>query len=290
MKEDIGFSSALDLHNSCPICRSKELRPHTLEFSLERGRQSITACQDCGYAWRILPSFQENIIVQIQSTESRLVRPNLSLARWPHRLALVAAQVNRLIAKPGNALDIGCSNGLWLYALGDKWKRYGIEPSLSAAEMARQISQADIHAGVFEDYQAPIKEFDLITAFAVIEHLANPRGLVEWAYDHLRAGGLFVIMTGDREAPGAVRLGENWPLYRSPDHASYFSARSIRLLLPQYRFEICREEWRGMIYSGSIIGRILAKLNELMGKSGSPGPDHYYCYARKPVTKRATED
>jgi len=68
--------------------------------------------------------------------------------------------------------------------------------------------------------------FDVITAFAVIEHMSDPGFLLRWSFDHLKPGGILIVMTGDRESSTAQAMDADWPLYYSIEHLSFFSARS----------------------------------------------------------------
>ena len=79
-------------------------------------------------------------------------------------------------------------------------------------------------------------------------------------------------------------MDARWPLYLSPDHWSYFSSRSLGLLLETEGFVRVREEWRFM-YTPDGVNRLvvnrLMKLAELLRVTTLPIHDHYYCYARK---------
>lgn len=246
-------------------------------------RLPLLICADCGYARRNdQRSFEDNLTAQT-NIHDQCSLPNLRYTTWPHRRALIRSEIEKIKGQTGKALDIGCGNGQWLLTLGADWKKYGVELSSAGAQMTRELSSANVFCGPLESYDTP-HTFDLITAFAIIEHLSDPRILVSWAQRHLKLGGLLVLYTGDRESETALKMGEKWPLYDCEDHISYFTSRSLRLLLLQTGFKVAREEWRFMCLANGKAPRaikVIEKLKEIVGMVQYPKHDHYYCYAIK---------
>lgn len=242
----------------------------------------IVICRNCGYARRCSDiKFEENIEIQREFSD-KTVRKSKSRPGWPNRLRLVASKVEQLTGGKGKVLDIGCGTGMWLCCLGDEWEKFGVEVSPVRAQIAEKVAKAEVFCGPIEQYNCEPDLFDLITAFALIEHLTDPRYLLEWAHKHLKRNGLLVLMTGDRESEVAKKLGMDWPLYHPVVHVSFFSSRSLRHLVENVGFNIIREEWRYEGYiNNSIPYRCLAKAKEIMGRIKSPQYSHYYVYARK---------
>lgn len=278
------MSKEINTYADCPICGAVR----STFIDLSKGPQDSfgsVVCDQCGYASREpRPSFDMNLDLQLDAAKAHAVVPHHKMTRWPHRPALIAAQIQRYAGKKGVVLDIGCSNGLNLLALAKGWEKHGVELCPTAATSARELCGIDVFYGPYEQYRPPIPEFDLITAFALIEHLHDPVQLVEWVHSHLSKGGLFVLMTGDRQSRTASVMGKHWPLYHCADHVSYFSARSIRCLARKCGFQVLKEEWRYMYFPGERRGRVLSclmKLEEICGLVRRPVHDHYYCYLRK---------
>ncbi len=268
--------------SSCYVCRSERVE----RCRLGPPAPDVLICGICGHAVRAeARELGDNLSIQRDVFDAKASAPR-GRARWPRRHALIARTVNRMVRQPGRALDIGCSNGTWLLALGGGWDRHGVELSEPAAEMARRFASAHVHCGPFETFRAPPSSFDLVTAFALIEHLIDPRALVRWAFDHLKPGGVVVLMTGDRESEIALRMGSEWPLFRPTEHVHFFSARSLRHLLIEAGFAVIRTEWRYMEYPRmgvSSLQRLAAKTREVVGLLGAPRFDHLYMYARRPA-------
>jgi len=276
---------------TCPVCNSQRTSEcsFALHESCRNDRLPLMICSQCGYAKRLdTVCFQNNLKNQQSFFDSNAKRPEKSFIRWPRRPALVASEVRRLAGKKGRVLDVGCGTGMWLAALGNGWEKYGVEVSEKAASIALRFAKAEIYCGPIETYEAEENCFDLITAFALIEHLSEPRSFLEWAYKHLKAGGLLVLMTGDRESKTARAMGEKWPLYHSDEHVSFFSARSLTQLVEDAGFTVVRKEWRFMYMPwgmGSPAFRLMQKLKEIIRMVTEPEHDHFYLYARKRVCK-----
>lgn len=270
----------------CPICRSSKTGLLTHPLSGSSPSLVISVCEKCGHARRVDErDLQANLAIQRETFDGSAARPGQGDGKWPHRLALVAAEVRRIAGRSGKVLDIGCGPGAWLNALGDGWEKHGVEVSPAAAEIARTFAGAKVHCGPIEYYDGGTSDFDLISAFAVIEHVSMPESLVNWAWSHLRRGGILVLMTGDRESRVARRMGFNWPLYAPLEHVNYFSARSLCRLVEGAGFRIRRREWRFMSYEGGSrlsTAVLVAKFREIARMVEKPTYDHFYLYAQKP--------
>lgn len=290
---------AAHVPESCPICACSSLQIEG-PFSSATGDDILTfaVCTSCGHAIRTpLVDEAANLDIQQDCFESHLTQDALRRLRrgmrwlWLrklfHRQSAVARQVYRMVGRRGKALDVGCSTGKWLATLGGDWDKHGVELSDVSARVARDLTGADVFCGDFADHHPPVEAFDLITAFAVIEHLVDPSSLTRWGYRHLRPGGVMIVMTGDRESVLGQRVGHRWPLYWVPSHQHFFSARSLEALLRAEGFGIIRREWRCSYACGETglaraASRFRSFVRELLGFVTTPKAEHVYVYARKP--------
>lgn len=272
----------MDITKYCIICRTSN---HTKEIiNIQNSDFEILSCSNCGFAYRKIPT--DINILELQKNESKAhsLRPKYRYTKWPFRNALVAKSIEKITGNYGKILDIGCSNGAMLASFSKNWDKYGVELCEHTAKVAKDFAKAEIFCGPIENYLAQKESFDLITLFAVIEHLKNPKEMIKWIYDHLKPGGCLAIMTGDRESSVAQIMKKSWPLYHSPDHLSYFSARSLRQLLEQNNFKVLKEEWRFMYpISNSFhqTEKVIERFKEILGFIRKPKYDHYYCYSIK---------
>jgi SAM-dependent methyltransferase len=81
-------------------------------------------------------------------------------------------------------LDFGCGNGLFLDRLQDwGWETYGIEPSSSLSFLRHRRLEAPPQDG----------SFDFVLLHHVLEHVAEPLGLLRQLAGSLREGGVLFI-------------------------------------------------------------------------------------------------
>ena len=267
----------------CYVCGSG--RFEQLELPQSDGRSEVVGiCSLCGHGARLRQADPgANLARQLRYFDEHLAAPAPQCRRWPHRYALLRRQLERFGIRAGDVLDIGCGNGTWLCSLGGGWRKFGVELSPATARVARLHTGAEIHCGPIEEYQPPAAGFNLITAFALIEHLSDPRWLVRWCRRHLKPGGCLLLMTGDRESRTALAMGSEWPLYHPAEHLHFFSADSLTRLLASEQFEIGRCEWRYMPWgSSSLCRHLLMKGREVAGAVTQPTHDHLYLFARSP--------
>ncbi|PIK73371.1 methyltransferase type 12, partial [Methylobacterium frigidaeris] len=86
----------------------------------------------------------------------------------------------------------------------------------------------------------------LVCCFQTLEHVPDPRGLTQAAYDLLRPGGLIAFVTHDYRAPINRLLGRRSPII-DIEHMQLFCPASLRRLLDEAGF--------GEIATGAIRNR-----------------------------------
>lgn len=130
------------------------------------------------------------------------------------------------------ALEIGTGTGVFL----DHLQRagfsevVGIEPSLAAIEAAEPAVRPLIREGIFVGDDFPAEHFDLICCFQTLEHVSEPRTMVEACARLLRTGGLLALVTHDYCAPLNRLLGRRSPII-DIEHLQLFCQPSLERLL-----------------------------------------------------------
>lgn len=164
---------------------------------------------------------------------------------WMRRFQKNLEQIESLVPV-GRILDIGCHHGYFLAVAKEHgWQTSGLDLDGYAVKLA-QAKGIDARLGVFQEMDYRAGEFDVVTAYYVIEHQSDPVSFVTRAFELLRPGGLLVL-----EAPtddflivdvasaiyrlSGGRLSTALPyLYNSTDcggHVYRFSTGTIQQLL-----------------------------------------------------------
>jgi 2-polyprenyl-3-methyl-5-hydroxy-6-metoxy-1,4-benzoquinol methylase len=159
------------------------------------------------------------------------------LNEWTERRATEILQLIRgLPVERPRMLDFGCGIGWFTERLSDLGEAHGIDLSPEGIATAR-ARRPDIPylAGSVYDAPLPTNYFDVVVSQEVIAHVENQRKYVDRAADVLRAGGYFIVTTGNKFVMD--RLGNvGWFDY-PPDHIEQELSRTQlkKLLSPRFR-------------------------------------------------------
>lgn len=141
-------------------------------------------------------------------------------------------------------LDVGAGSGILVEAATHAGLRaIGIEPSAWLAALGKRHNLTIIE-GVLPDSNVGIN-YDIVTVVDVIEHVADPFGLLISVRALLRPGGKCLVVTPDVGSFAAKILGFKWWHFRIA-HISYFNRRNLTLLAARAGLHVCsfsRPSW-----------------------------------------------
>jgi SAM-dependent methyltransferase len=152
-------------------------------------------------------------------------------------LEAITPIIARLNSK-NTGLEIGAGSGAFLsrlLALGFKEVK-GVEPSLDAIEAASAVVKPLIVRGMFEVSDFKPNHFDLVCCFMTLEHVHDPREIMESVLKLLRPGGVFITVTHDYRSWINRLLGKRSPII-DLEHMQIFSKGSIQMLFKNTGFE-----------------------------------------------------
>lgn len=154
--------------------------------------------------------------------------------------AAYAASVYRQTLEPllgglerrGLALEIGTGTGVFLDQLRQLGFRetVGIEPSSAAIAAAAPEIKSRIREGIFTGNEFAPENASLVCCFQTMEHVPDPRFVVEAAFRMLEPGGLLALITHDYTASLNRLLGRRSPIV-DIEHLQLFCPRSLRYLV-----------------------------------------------------------
>jgi 2-polyprenyl-3-methyl-5-hydroxy-6-metoxy-1,4-benzoquinol methylase len=148
-------------------------------------------------------------------------------------------KVLRKFCAQGRVLDVGCSTGGFLYRLGerfpDDYELFGNDVATGALDVAEKKGVPVLRENFFA--LAGLRQFEAITFWAVLEHVAEPAEFLRKTRELLMEGGYcFVLVPNVRSL--AVRLLGPKYRYILPQHINYFSSATLRRLVEQSGFEV----------------------------------------------------
>lgn len=146
--------------------------------------------------------------------------------------------INRFV-KPGKILDIGCGRGLFLDVMRrGGWRAIGTELNKETASYAIKVYDLKILTGGVIQHQLPDEGLDAININQVLEHLKNPKEVIEECHRILRKDGLLVISVPDLRSPQFTLGKENWFLLDLPFHLFHFTEEGLGKLLEKNGFKV----------------------------------------------------
>jgi len=160
----------------------------------------------------------------------------------------------KLKSPPGHLLEIGCARGVFLdLARKAGYQVTGTEMNKDAVLYAQKNFNLNVCQESIETAQLENESVDVIVAFDVIEHLINPRLLIEKAHQILKPNGILVIGTPRSTSPicfvaeqlAVLSKGRyQYPAFRfygrAIEHLNIFNPENLELMLNQYGFRQIR--------------------------------------------------
>ncbi len=131
-------------------------------------------------------------------------------------------------------LDIGSGRGLFSKYV--KGSYTGLDFNPSAVKQAFEDGICVVNESMDAHLDRVPNRYTVITAFQLLEHVANPRAFIESCVNALGAGGLLIIAVPSEDA--FVSLQENAVLNMPPHHVSRWSVRALMSLQMIFGIEL----------------------------------------------------
>ncbi len=149
------------------------------------------------------------------------------------RVALV-----RTYLDTGKLLEIGTASGYFLdEARAAGFEVQGVEPGAAMAKQARERFGLDVKTGIVEHIDLPENGIDVVCAWHVVEHLAEPERALERIKRALRPGGYLLLEVPNIESVNARRWGKRWTMWDLGHHVGHYRRSSLRALLSRAGFQ-----------------------------------------------------
>lgn len=149
-------------------------------------------------------------------------------------------QKSKLIKKhhsSGSILDYGCGTGHFLKHMQHKgWQISGIEPDESTNSKASEKTNVKIFSSLAELPRQ--QEFDIITAWHVIEHVHDLQHTMKSLRNKLSDSGFMFIALPNHNSYDAMHYKELWAAYDVPRHLYHFSQDSFMRLIKTQKLHL----------------------------------------------------
>lgn len=210
-------------------------------------KRDIIECKDCGFKHIYpIPTKEEigNFYAEFYTDE----KPNYfkdaeeDLAWWIASYKNYYNQFEKH-TKGQRLLDIGSGPGYFLKCGQDLgWEVLGFEPSVHAAEYSKSLGLNVINDYFTLEKAKEAGKFDVVSLSLVLEHLPDPKQLLEEARSVLNKKGLLFILSPNEFNPlqnAVIEAGNHKQWWIQPlEHINYFNFVSTKKLLKSVGFNI----------------------------------------------------
>lgn len=224
---------------TCPNGCAGEL----YQTSLVVAEGALRKCSACGQLVSSCTREYYELSNQDWNTEKGTWPLEKDMRRLFKRRARDINVISNLLSKNTSIhlLDVGCSNGAFVFianSLGVNAE--GVDPSEEAVRNGIDRG-LKIHLGYLHDIAFQDNTFDTITLYEVIEHVSEPRALLEECYRILKPNGVLLIGTGNVDSWTQRIRKEKWDFFDMKEHGghiSFFSPKSFDTLASRTGFVV----------------------------------------------------
>jgi SAM-dependent methyltransferase len=252
---------------------------------------TLYACQRCGSQLFDLHEHGLDTLDEFYAMRSvaadavPVTQPFAPSTYWGHEVSLLSQLVR---GETRAVLDVGCRTGDFLLHWPESIHRAGVEIAKRYAEVAEQRGidvKTDALERAFFD-----RHFDVVTCYAILEHLPEPRIALGRLASLVAPGGCLAIMIPTFESWKQrllTRVGRRWHQYEPPEHLSLFSRRFLDDHLGKLGFELADRRWTaggmcnpfaGIRGLGNRFGMLMEVLDRRSPTRRLPIFDHMYSY------------
>jgi len=137
-----------------------------------------------------------------------------------------------------SVLDVGCSTGMFLRVLKDQGYEnvVGVDVSLEQVTHCQVVNEIPAFRGLSEIPKDNC--FDLVSLYAVLEHVPNPVEVFEQSAQRVKVNGHLIVDIPNYRSLYRILSGKKWLWLIPPVHLQYFTPKSLVKLASNSGMEI----------------------------------------------------
>ncbi|HVU05627.1 MAG TPA: methyltransferase domain-containing protein [Polyangiaceae bacterium] len=218
---------------------ASDISPYSCATHSSRTHGQILKCLRCGLVFMRPKLSSDALVGEYQDAVDPVYLEHIQARETTFRENLRAVQ--KYIRRSDRVLEVGSYCGAFLRVAKDAgFDVTGLEPSAWAAEASRSVTDAPVVCGTLDDLPPDLRAFDVVVAWDVLEHFADPVAELRKIAALLPEGGtlLFSTLMIDNWFPKLA--GRYWP-WLMDMHLFYFTEETIRNVLRETGFELVDE-------------------------------------------------
>lgn len=274
---------------SCKLCKSTNTNPiRQIPSPHFKYEYTLFECSNCSSRFFLndehkvdFGEMYEELAVKITPSE---IPPFKKNDYWTYHTKLIKKLLNN---KVKSALDVGCRYGDFLLHFDAHTIKEGVELSKLSASIAQKRGLK-----VYNEFLENInwtRKYQVVSAFALIEHLVEPHKFFNQIDKIIEKDGLLIILIPTHECWKEKifhTLGWKWHMYCPPEHLLFYSKKFLDDYLMKKGFVLVKRfnTSGGMVnpfLKVPLIGKAFGRIMQLIDKSilnRLPIFDHMYSY------------
>lgn len=146
--------------------------------------------------------------------------------------------------RTGRMLELGCSSGNYMQeARNAGWQVEGIEFSPEAASVARGKGFS-VRVGAIEEMEPTGTDYDLITAWMVLEHLHEPVSVLRKLRSWVKPDGYLVALVPSADSLSRTLFDVRSYDVQLPTHLFHYTPRTLGLVLANAGWKVEKVRWQ----------------------------------------------
>lgn len=227
---------------NCPLCGSK---PNWHEKLFVKNGYTFVRCENCELIFtnpQVNPDLLNELYCKSKANDLWVeIQESDKERSWKKEYYLDCLRLLKKTVKKDNPklLDIGCSTGYFLELIKEyepKWEGSGLEPNRRAYEYA--IRKGLDVKNLFLNQINHEQKYDIFTMFGVLEHLPNPRNILEDIKNHSADESFILAIVPNAYSLYHMFLQEKSLSFDGRNHLLYFSEKTLRKLFEDKGFNV----------------------------------------------------
>jgi 2-polyprenyl-3-methyl-5-hydroxy-6-metoxy-1,4-benzoquinol methylase len=236
--------------DTCLVCGSSQTEHFITckDYTVSKKDFQIKQCKECGFKFTS-PRPEDSELGQYYKAEEYISHSDTKeglinkLYHWVRSYTLIkklqlVMHYSKL--KKGKILDYGAGTGAFLNTCKQNgWDALGIEPDETARKVMKEKFRITIYSSLHEAKNNPaFSEFDVITAWHVLEHVPDLKETIETLRQLLKPKSLLIVAVPNPESFDAKKYKEYWAAYDVPRHLYHFSPKAMNMLMSHSGFKL----------------------------------------------------
>lgn len=215
---------------NCAICG-----PAKTSQRMQVAQHQFVQCVSCGLVYVV--NFHKEMTSY--ASGDYFTSKHQYIHRWAEFSRMFETLLDKVVRfkRGGKLLDIGAGVGTLLHVAAQReFDVHGVEISEWASAFARNEMNLPVITGTLEDAKLLSRDYDVIIMNHVLEHVDNPRALLDEIRRILKDDGVLVIGVPNIGSIMAKCMGSRWASLRPEEHIWQFTPRTLRQLIGRTGF------------------------------------------------------